>query len=380
MEQLHAEVGFSQLCKTGEELCGDTVEVVRTPSDTIVVLSDGLGSGVKANILATLTTKIAASMLQKGIPLEDVVDTITATLPVCKQRKVAYSTFHILKISRDGTTSIVEFDCPATFLKRGNHVVSFPTKEKVISGKVIRVGELALQKDDLLIAVSDGVIHAGIGALLKLGWGWQGVASQLTADCSAAMDASTVSNQIISCCQGYYLDKAGDDSTVVSIKIRTPRQLTLFTGPPADKTYDEKVVQRFLRQPGSKIIAGGTTANIVSRVTNRKLSVNMMYHHPDVPPTGMIDGIDLVTEGVLTLNIAVERLRSAPLLNHLDGATSLARMLLEADEVNIIAGSAINPAHQNPNFPMQINLKNHILHQLIDVLQAKGKQVAIEWV
>ena len=106
----------------------------------------------------------------------------------------------------------------------------------------------------------------------------------------------------------------------------------------------------------------------------------MTYHHPDVPPTGKIDGIDLVTEGVLTLNIAVERLRSAPLLNHLDGATSLARMLLEADEVNIIAGSAINPAHQNPNFPMQINLKNHILHQLIDVLQAKGKQVAIEWV
>ncbi len=116
MELLHAEVGLSQLSKAGEELCGDNVEVVRTATDTIIVISDGLGSGVKANILATLTTKIASSMLKRGIPLEDVVDTITATLPVCKQRKIAYSTFHIIKISDDGLATVVEFDCPSTFL------------------------------------------------------------------------------------------------------------------------------------------------------------------------------------------------------------------------------------------------------------------------
>lgn len=380
MVLLHAEVGLSQLSKTGEELCGDNVEVVRTPTDTIIVISDGLGSGVKANILATLTTKIAASMLKRGIPLEDVVDTITATLPVCKQRKIAYSTLHIIKITSDGLATVVEFDCPSTFLKRSNHVIVFPTVEKVVGGKIIREGQLVLQEDDIIVAVSDGVIHAGIGGLLKLGWGWQGIAQQLAGETAKIIDAESLSKQVIRCCQGYYLDKAGDDSTVVSVKIRRPLHLTILTGPPADRSYDQKVVRRFLHQPGKKAIAGGTTANIVSRVTSRPLTVNLDYHDPDIPPTGRIEGIDLVTEGVLTLNAAVDRLRSATMWNQQDGASQLARMMLEADQINIIAGSAVNPAHQNPNFPVQINIKSQVLNQLLTVLKGKGKQVSIEWV
>ena len=380
MDILHAEVGLAQISKTGEELCGDTVEVVRTHTDTIIVLSDGLGSGVKANILATLTTKIASSMLKRGIPLEDVVNTITATLPVCKQRKIAYSTFHILKISHDGTAMVVEFDCPPTFLKRGNQVIPFPTMEKTIGGKTVRKGQLSLQENDIILAVSDGVIHAGIGGLLKLGWGWQGIASKLAGECSFMMDAESLSNQIINCCQGYYLDKPGDDSTAVSIKIRHPLHLTLLTGPPADKSYDEKVVRRFLREPGKKIIAGGTTAKIVSRIANRVLAVSLAYYDPDVPPTGKMEGIDLVTEGVLTLNAAVDRLRNSTLWNGQDGATQLARMLLEADKITIIAGSAVNPAHQNPNFPLQINIKAQVLNQMVAALKGKGKQVTIDWV
>lgn len=380
MELLHAEVGLSQLSKAGEELCGDNVEVVRTATDTIIVISDGLGSGVKANILATLTTKIASSMLKRGIPLEDVVDTITATLPVCKQRKIAYSTFHIIKVSGDGLATVVEFDCPSTFLKRNNHVIVFPTVEKVVGGKVIREGQLSLQEDDMLVAVSDGVIHAGIGGLLKLGWGWQGIAQQLAGESAKVIDADSLSQQVIRCCQGYYLDKAGDDSTVVSVKIRRPLHLTILTGPPADRSYDQKVVKRFLQQPGKKAIAGGTTANIVSRVTSRPLKVNLDYHDPAIPPTGRIEGIDLVTEGVLTLNAAVDRLRSAAAGKQQDGASLLARMMLEADQINIIAGSAVNPAHQNPNFPVQINIKSQVLNQLLAVLKEKGKQVAIEWV
>lgn len=380
MDILHAEVGISQLSKTGEELCGDTVEVVRTPTDTIIVLSDGLGSGVKANILATLTTKIASSMLKRGIPLEDVVNTITATLPVCKQRKIAYSTFHILKIAHNGTATVVEFDCPTTFLKRGSQVIPFPTVEKTIGGKIVREGQLLLQENDIIVAVSDGVIHAGIGGLLKLGWGWQGIATQLNAECSAISDAESLSTQLINCCQGYYLDKPGDDSTAVSVKIRHPLHLTLLTGPPADKSYDEKVVRRFLKEPGKKVIAGGTTANIVSRITQKTLSVNLSYHDPNIPPTGKLEGIDLVTEGVLTLNAAVDRLRNSSLWSGQDGASQLARLLLEADQITIIAGSAVNPAHQNPNFPMQINIKSQVLNQMLAVLKSRGKQVTIEWV
>lgn len=378
---LHAEVSVAQLSKIGEELCGDNVDVIRTPKDAIIVLSDGLGSGVKANILATLTTKIASSMLRRGIPLEDVVNTITETLPVCRQRKIAYSTMHIIKISHEGEATVVEFDCPTSFLIRAGKVVPFPSQEKFVGGKVIKEGTLSLQENDMIVAVSDGVIHAGIGGLLKLGWGWQGVAEQLTLESREQHDAESLCQRIINCCEGYYLGCPGDDTTVVTMKIRRNRHLTLLAGAPADIISDESVVRKFLRQPGKKIVAGGTTANIVSRITGKPLSVDLMYYDAKIPPTGHIEGIDLVTEGALTLNAAVERLNN-PKIRHdkaQDGATLMAKMLMEADQIDVYAGGAINPAHQNPMFPMQINIKAQVLSKLQTILEDKGKIVTTIW-
>lgn len=381
MQQLHAEIGSAQISKIGEELCGDNLEIVRTSRSTIVVMSDGLGSGVKANILATLTTKIAVSMLKRGIPLEEVVNTIAETLPVCKQRKIAYSTLHIVIITADGNATVVEFDSPRSFLIRSNHVVPFPCEEKLISGKIIRVGRLPLQENDIIIAVTDGVVHAGIGGLLKLGWGWEGISHKLYEDSLLEVPAGQIAAQLINCAEGYYLGRPGDDSSVVAVKIRHPRQLTLFTGPPADPRNDEKIVRRFLGQPGKKIIAGGTTANIVSRLTGNPLTVDLAYYDPDIPPIGYLSEIDLVTEGVLTLNAVIERIERADILQNTrlqDGAARLARLLLEADIITIFAGSAVNPAHQNPNFPSQLNIKTQVLEKLYKVLISHGKEVTIE--
>lgn len=383
MEQLHAEIGIAQLSKTGEELCGDKIEITRTADSTIIVLSDGLGSGVKANILATLTTKIASSMLQRGIPLEDVVDTITETLPVCRQRKIAYSTFQILHITPEGRATVVEFDSPRAFIIRSGHVVPFPTHEKIIGGKITNIGQLFLQENDIIVLVSDGVIHAGIGGLLKLGWNWDGIASFLEAEYSPDWDADTVVKRVMGCCEGYYLSRPGDDSSVVAVRIRRPRFLTLLTGPPSDPSHDETVVNRFLSQPGTKVISGGTTANIVSRLTHQPLHVDLSYYDPEIPPIGRIKGIDLVTEGVLTLNAAVDRIVHCQRLDnqtYQDGATLLARQLLYADNISVYAGTAINPAHQNPNFPLEINLKAQVLGKLRTVLEQRGKQVEIEWI
>ncbi|WP_425061215.1 hypothetical protein SCACP_19990 [Sporomusa carbonis] len=383
MQRLHAEVGVAQLSKIGEELCGDNVDVVRTPESTIIVMSDGLGSGVKANILATLTTKIASVMLKRGIPLEDVVNTIAETLPVCRQRKIAYSTLHIIQIAADGQTTVVEFDCPATFLVRGKNVIQFPTKEKIVSGKTIREGELLLQEDDILVAVTDGVLHAGIGGLLKLGWGWTGVAEQIGVECNETSDAETIGLHLIHCCEGYYVGKPGDDSTALVVKMRYPQQLTLFTGPPANSGHDGQVVQRFLAQPGKKVVSGGTTAQIVSRVTGCPLKVDLTCHDPQIPPIGYLEGVDLVTEGVLTLNAAVDRLTDAKKIRNStkqDGATLLAKLLDEADNINIFAGRAVNPAHQNPGFPIQMNIKAQVLNKLKTILEKKGKEIVIEWI
>ena len=161
---LHADVDIQQLYKNGEELCGDNVIVTRSPDNTTIVISDGLGSGVKANILATMTTKIASSMLKRNIKLDEVVKTIAETLPVCKVRKIAYSTLQIIKIDTSGRATVVEFDCPPTFFIRDGQVTPFPVEKRQIGDKLVGVGHLQLLENDILVAVSDGVIHAGLGA------------------------------------------------------------------------------------------------------------------------------------------------------------------------------------------------------------------------
>ncbi len=383
MTRLYPEIAVAQLCKAGEELCGDRVESTRTETATTVVISDGLGSGVKANILATLTTKIAASLVKRDIPLAEVVHTITETLPVCRERKIAYSTFQIIKIHPDCLATVIEFDSPGTFLLRGGQVVPFPTIAREIGGKAVREGRLLLDENDVLVAVSDGVIHAGIGGLLKLGWDWPGIATELAANCSPADDAEAIAAHILGCCNGYYLGNPGDDSTVVAVKIRRPRRLTLFTGPPANREMDEQVVRRFLRSEGKLAVAGGTTANIVSRVSGRPVKVDLDYQDPAIPPKAAIEGIDLVSEGVLTLTAAINRLDDPRKLrgaHRRDGATLLAKLLNEADRIDILAGTAVNPAHQNPNFPAHINIKTQVLASLRVKLEALGKQVCVEWV
>jgi hypothetical protein len=380
---LHAEVSVSQLCKNGEELCGDNVQITRTDDSLIVVVSDGLGSGVKANILATLTTKIASSMLARGANLDDVVETIAQTLPVCRERKIAYSTLQILRVDQTGNATLVEFDSPRTLLSRAGHIMPFPAQTKFVGGKNVLAGQLELCEDDWVILVSDGVIHAGIGGLLPLGLGWNGLSARLAEDIPKAKDTSEICNSLLNCCEGYYLGKPGDDTTVVAVKVRRPRRLNLMMGPPFSKEQDEAIVRRFISAPGQKVVSGGTTATLVSRVLKKPLKVSLEYHDPTIPPIAHLEGIDLVTEGVLTLNAAADRLLSLPDLKRstrADGATLVARLLMDSDHVYIWAGGAVNPAHQNPLLPSSMNIKVQVLGRLRTQLETLGKVVHIEWV
>ena len=380
---LHAEVNVAQLCKNGEELCGDNVQITRTADSVIVVVSDGLGSGVKANILATLTTKIASSMLARGADLDDVVETIAQTLPVCRERKIAYSTLQILRIDHNGNATLVEFDSPRTLLSRAGHVMPFPAQSRTIGGKTVLAGQFELRENDWVVLVSDGVIHAGIGGLLPLGLGWNGIADRFSEDVTKAKDTADLCSSLINCCEGYYLGKPGDDTTVVAVKIRNPRRINLMMGPPASPDHDATVVRSFLAAPGQKIVSGGTTATLVSRILGKPLKVSLEYHDPTIPPIAHLEGIDLVTEGVLTLNAAADRLRSVTDLkrsSRQDGATLAARLLLEGDHIHIWAGGAVNPAHQNPLLPSAMNIKMQVLARLRTQLESLGKIVHIEWV
>jgi len=379
-DRLFAEVGYASLIKKGEELCGDKVDVVVGEDSTIVVLADGLGSGVKANILATLTSKIAGEMLKNGALIEDVVQTVAETLPVCKVRGLAYSTFTILQAYHDGTVYLVEYDNPPTFHFKNGRLVPIEHSERMVNGRLIKESRFQIDRQDAFLFVSDGVIHAGVGGVLNLGWQWDNVAEAMERYMQRDPTAEAAANYLTETCEHLYCMEPGDDTTAVCVKFRRPSPLSLLIGPPEDSTQDERVVRKWFAAPGRKVICGGTSANIVSRVLGRPLQVELP-DHPDaeVPPTAHMEGIDLVTEGVLTLRRALLSLKEYAEAGAMprdirgsDGAARLLRMIKGATEIHFYVGTAINPAHQNPHFPADLNIKLRIIDEIVEALRKLG--------
>ncbi len=374
------------LNKAGEELCGDKVEFCRSDDSVITVLSDGLGSGVKANILATLTAKIAVTMLKEGLSIEEVVDTVIHTLPVCQVRKLAYSTFTIVKVEKDGTCYVVEFDNPSIFFIQEGKVQQLKSELLEINGRKIKESRFNIEEGDTLVFVSDGVIHAGAGMILNLGWGWHEVAEYLEKNIDIALSSKGITNQLLGACDALYAEKPGDDTTVVTMKMIKPKEAVLFAGPPQNKAHDKEVVKSLTGCSGRKIVCGGTAANIVSRELGTEMETSLEFVDRSIPPIAKIKGIDLVTEGVLTVRAAVERLNRIKTSNNLDflyeknGAAKLARILFEdCTHLKMLIGRAINPAHQNPDFPEDLSIKLGVSKELKAVLESLGKIVEIEY-
>ena len=387
---LYIDAAYESINHYGEELCGDRVEFVRG-DDFYCVLADGLGSGVKANILSTLTSKIIATMMSEGAKLTEVVETVANTLPVCSERGLAYSTFTIVKIKPDGRVYTAEFDNPSYVFYRKGVQTPIERTTSVIGGKDVHLADFVCQKGDYLVTFSDGVVHAGVGGLLDLGWQYDSAVGYVTESMKPDISPRVLAKRVLQAVNTLYMDKAGDDSTVCVLKICDNRPATVMVGPPMEAANDQKVVERLMRARGYKVICGGTTSQIVSRVTGRPLDVHIDYDNPAVPPTATIPGIDLVTEGVLTVRKCLELIRSQNLrngegepvsinYNKKDGATQLAEMLLEkCTEVAFLVGRALNPAHQNPGMPVSLGLKLNLINELAAELRATGKKVSVEY-
>lgn len=384
-DTIYIDLSWHALNKIGEELCGDKVEVVKDDKRTIVVLSDGLGSGVKANILSTLTAKIMITMLDKGEDLKETIDTITGTLPICLTRKIAYSTFTIIEINHETLhCRMIEFDNPPIFICRQNKILT-PNKEKFeSSGKVVWLSSLDLIIGDELTICSDGVIHAGVGELLNHGWEWEHVAEFLRHQNLSS--AEKLNRRLLEACNKLYEFSPGDDATAVTIKVRRPNHLQLLTGPPINREKDHELIEVFMRSSGKKVVCGGTAANIMSRELNREICTNITYDDPSVPPIAIIKGIDLVTEGVLTLKMALDKLKDLnqkceePDFSKNDGVSRLLKLFMDsATHITFWVGRAINPAHQNPDFPVELGIKLAIVKEIISELKYMGKEVKLTY-
>lgn len=387
-----ADCAYKSLIKFREELCGDKVEMLRTADAYIMILADGMGSGVKANILSTLTSKILGTMFLKGATLEECVETIIKTLPVCQIRQVAYSTFSILQVFRDGHAYLVEFDNPTCLLVRDGSPVPIPFTDRRVAGRLIHEARFTVQTGDTYILVSDGAIHAGVGQReMAFGWGWDRMAAYAAGRLPHCRGAARIAHDICRKADELYDGRPGDDTTVAVMQITEAQIVHLMTGPPQNPADDTRIVQALMSGDAYRIICGGTSATIASRELKRPLRPTLDFSDPEIPPVALLDGVDLVTEGVLTLNRAVTLLKrytdsAGPddsLYAELDKANAgsrIVRVLIEhCTDLYLYVGRAVNMAHQNPDLPFDLGIRQTLVDQLKTAVEKMGKRVTLTY-
>ena len=390
MNDLCADIGYKSVNHVGEELCGDHVEVVdKDDGSIVIVLADGLGSGVKASILSTLTSKIISTMVAEGLSVEECVSTIAATLPVCSVRGVAYSTYTIIHLISNQTAELIQYDNPLVILIRDERVTEYPMTEIHIDGKKIYRSVIRLQENDMFVAMSDGCPHAGIGNAYNFGWKREDIA-QFMADMSVTgYTAKVLCTMLVDECNKLYGYRPGDDATACVVRIRKRVPMNILFGPPANRDDCVRMMNLFFAKEGKHIICGGTTASIAANYLHKPLNVKIGYEKgSDVPPTAEIEGVDLVTEGVITMSKVLTYAQNYLHGNESyekwnfgrDGASRICQLLFEeATDINFYVGRAMNPAHQNPDLPINFNIKMNIVEELSVYLKNMGKRIKVSY-
>lgn len=389
MNDLCADIGYKSINHYGEQLCGDHVDIVETNKDsTVIVLSDGLGSGVKASILSTLTSKIISTMLAEGLSIEECVETIAATLPVCLVRGVAYSTFTIIHLKNNQTAELIQYDNPHVIMIRDEHNYDYAKKEMNIGGKTIYKSVINLRENDVFIAMSDGCPHAGIGTAYNFGWKREEIIDFMEVLAPVGYTAKTLATMLVDECDKLYGHKPGDDATACVVRMRKREPMNILFGPPSNRDDAERMMSLFFSKRGKHIICGGTTASIAANFLNKPLQINLKSESKEIPPTAKIEGVDIVTEGILTISKVLEYANDYLGENkhyehwsfRKDGASRICQLLFEeATDINFFVGKAINPAHQNPDLPINFNIKMKLVEDLSECLKKMGKRIKVSY-
>lgn len=376
----------------GELICGDVFlsRRVKEEGRTVVVLSDGMGSGVKANVLATLTASMAINFTVEHREVKKTAEIIMNTLPVCSVRKMSYSTFTIIDIEDDGTTTIVEYDNPSSLVMRGSKVFDPGWEEIVLDseknkGKKLLTCSFKAIKEDRVFFWTDGIAQSGMGSkALPFGWGREEMENyvQKIVRYTPFVASGKLAQKVVNIACLHDGDKPKDDSSCGVIYFREPRKLLLVSGPPFEEKNDFDFALKVSRFKGKRIIAGGTTAEIVARELALKFDAGMDSADPDLPPVSYVEGITLVTEGILTLG------KVAKLLEHYHKDTRLGngpadqiiKLLLESDKIHVLNGTRINVAHQDPNLPVELEIRRTVIKRIVKLLENKFlKEVDVEY-
>lgn len=367
--------------KDGETLCGDQCILEWADDDATVILSDGLGSGVKANILSTLTSTMLTTMLKGDVPIEECVTTVAETLPMCKERKLAYATFTILQ-TNGSRVRLIQYDNPSAVFVHDGAIAKYNYSVNFIQEKELHESHLHFDVGDMLVLFSDGVSEAGRGVTTDAGWAQQDIEDFILRNYTPDVSAQRVAASILSTVRTLDLDAMHDDTTIVVARLRERCPVNIMIGPPESKDDDLSTIRLFFGKEGKHIVCGGTTAKAIAEYLGVKVRTLPGSGTEEVPPMSEIHGVDLATEGVVTINATMERIKAyladgmytLELARMKDGASRLALILLEeATEINVLFGNAINLAQQDGDFGFERKLQ--LVQELRDMLTMAGKTV-----
>ncbi|MCK5148345.1 SpoIIE family protein phosphatase [bacterium] len=377
------DVDHYQIHKHGQTVAGDVFlsRKLHGEDGLIAVLSDGMGSGVKANVLATLTAVMSANFIAHQWEPEQVARRIMATLPVCSVRGIAYATFTIALIHGNGQAQIIEFGNPAFFLLRNDKRINLPSQliSIPVEGartETLRATTFTWQQDDRIAIFSDGITQSGMGTdAHPLGWGVTPVIDfmQAAIENDVEISARKLSRRL--CRKALDLDefKAKDDITCGVIYFREPRKLIVVTGPPVDMENDRRLARRVAEFDGRKVVCGGTTVSIIARELNIHAYVDLDHLTDDVPPITRLETIDLATEGIITLATTVRHLESGhmPAANAHHAVSELCRLLMDSDIIKFLVGTRINEVHQDPAMPEDLEIRRNIIKKMAALLEKR---------
>jgi hypothetical protein len=386
----YIEVDHCQAAKHGQLVSGDVFlcQKIKEEERAIAVLSDGLGSGIKASVLANLTATMALKYTSSFMDIKRSAETIMNTLPICSARKISYSTFTIVDLHGSGSVRIIEYDNPPFLLVRESREVPVESSQIALESwhdRVLRYSSFKVHLGDRIVFFSDGVTQAGVGEFrTPLGWGRDAVAGFILRQTAAddRISARELAHQLVS--EANRLDgfAAKDDTTAGVIYFRQPRRLLVITGPPFSTSRDWELAELAETFPGRKVICGGTTANIVSRLLRREIRMDLSGYDAEIPPAARMDGIDLITEGTLTLGRVAALLETgtAGAAGPSNAATRLAAMLLDSDVVDFAVGTRINQAHQDPYIPVELDLRRNVVKKIASLLEQRFlKEVHLQY-
>ncbi len=383
---INIDFGFYSINHDGEEVCGDKVETKRAAGRFIGVLADGMGSGVKANILSTMGATILSTMLMGGESVESAVEMVVRTLPVCSERGMNYCTFSVITIDDYGEAKFTEFDNPPVWIIRNRQIVQPERIGRTVGDKVIWESKLMLVEGDIMVVTSDGALNAGQSNQFSFNWTWENVAAWLSERAHNYPSALRIAVDLVEAVDDLYGGQPTDDVTAMVVRIPYDQTVNLMFGPPEYPEDDEFMVHEFMASDGSRIICGGTTSNIVARVMGTPMETMSETAADGIPPISFMDGVDLVTEGVLTVTRAgdiMEHFFSSGYnvanfeeLDAQNGAAFLAKQLLEnCTSLKVFIGRAKNPAYEGKAVPLDLDMKLKAIDRICNLLQTHGRHV-----